>query len=135
MDPVASILAIIGAARTGAAGLRKLNSVRKAPRQIADLITEVANFQSLLERIQELVAQADDIQCASDLHNLVARGGDSIHELNLLLASSSSQTFNLSDNNQARIAWFRASRQLKALQEDLRLVRLDLTAMLGYLAA
>ena len=156
MDPVsftASIIAVIGAARTGAAGLRKLNSVRKAPRQTADLIAEVANFQSLLERIQELVAQADDIQCASDLHNLVARGGDKIHELNLLLASSSFQIFNLSvlrifvtdgllllkiptiyaiglssakfqqsDNNQARIAWFRASRQLKALQEDLRLV-------------
>ena len=52
MDPLsitASLLALIGAAKAGIIGLRKLSSYRNAPRELADLLSELESFEELFK--------------------------------------------------------------------------------------
>ncbi len=55
MDPLsitAGLLAVIGAAKAGANGVRKLSHYRKAPREVADLLSELESFTDLLTDIK-----------------------------------------------------------------------------------
>ena len=141
MDPLsltASIIAVLGAARTGAKALQRLNRARKAPREIGELLGEVTNFEILLERVQEIVGQREDLPCGPQLQCLVERGGEIVGETNSLTTASSPHHLHflkLSDHNRARVALLRNGSRLKSLRENLQVVSLDLAAALSLLTA
>ena len=141
MDPLsltASIIAILGAARAGIHGLKKLQILYKAPQVVGDLLGELKDFQGLVEEIMEIleiVVPNEHAQCASQLKSLVERGGDIVSEINGVLASPPFQSFRLKNANQVRAIWLRNSGRLNALHQALKHVRVKLMDTLGVLTA
>ncbi|KAL8950089.1 MAG: hypothetical protein Q9222_003853 [Ikaeria aurantiellina] len=140
MDPLsltASLIAIIGAAKTGSKALQKLTQARKAPGEVGDLLGELTSFQALLEETKDLVGQNKSLRCGEQLQSLVHRGGEITGEINTLIQQTwpSIHFLKLSEANRQRVTVLRNGTRLKTLKDGLRLVSLDLAAALSLLTA
>lgn len=133
MDPlscIASIIAIVSATKAGVNGLRKLQSLHKAPREVGELLGELREFEILLEKIKEFLQQNHHVQYALLLESLVKQGGDVVGEINNLLTSPSSKLFKWSGANKEQINWVQENKKLKSLRKTLRRIRKDLVSIL-----
>lgn len=83
-----SLLAVIGAAKAGLKGVRKLNNYRRAPREVADLVTELEIFQELLTDIKLFQELYPDALFGKGLYECVQRSASKIAALNDRVASS-----------------------------------------------
>lgn len=141
MDPLsltASIIAVLGAARAGVHGLKKLQILYKAPREARDLQGELEKFQALvqcIQEIQEMIVRNEHEQCASQLKSFVECGGDIVRDINSLLASPAFHALRLNDANQVRAVWLKHGKRLKTHQQDLKNVREYLMDTLQVLTA
>ncbi|KAL8852240.1 MAG: hypothetical protein Q9221_002842 [Calogaya cf. arnoldii] len=140
MDPLsltASIIAVLGLAKSCCKGLEKLNKGRKAPEEISELLAGLADFQTLLEEIREFVEPRKDLRCGHQLKELVRRGGETIKEINTLIQQTwpAIQFLRLSEANRQRVTVLRNGTRLRALKDNLRFISLDLTAALSLLNA
>ena len=138
MDPLsitAGLLAVIGAAKTGANGVRKLSSYRKAPREVADLLSELESFTEILTDIKSFTDLYPDAMFSEGLYECVRGSASKIAAINDLVASTPFKLSSLSDDNHARIVWVRYKQTLLGLREDLQVLRMDLTVRIGLVKA
>lgn len=138
MDPLsitASLLAVIGAAKLGTNGLRKLSSYRKAPRELADLLSELQRFQGILTDLKLFIELYPDAVFGEGLYECVQGSAAKISAINNLVASSPFNLSRLSDDNHARVVWVRYKRTLLSLRDDLQVSRMDLGVRIGLIKA
>ena len=138
MDPLsltASLLAVIGAAKAGASGLRKLSSYRKALSELADLLSELERVQQILSDIKSFLDLYPDAVFSEGLYECVLGSASKIEVINNLVASNPFKLSRLSDGNNARIVWMRHKQTLLSLRDDLRVSRMDLGVRIGLVKA
>lgn len=138
MDPLsitASLLAVIGAAKAGANGVRKLNHYRKAPHEVADLLSELENFQKILTDVKFLIELYPDALFGEGLYECVQGSASKIAAINDLLASTPFNLSSLNDDSHARIVWVRYRQTLLALRNDPQILRMDLAVRIGLVRA
>ena len=141
MDPLsltASILAVFTAAQTGISSLRKLKAIWKAPQEIEKLLEGLSGLQDLLQEIIIYVPQAQHATNEPQMQILTRRvktAGIKVTEMNDLLTNVSSHFSRLANASQARLVWLQNRNKVKALQEDLRDVKLDLGMVMNFLTA
>ena len=138
MDPLsitASLLAVIGAAKAGASGLRKLSSYRKAPSELADLLSELERVQQILSDIKSFLDLYPDAVFSEGLYECVLGSASKIEVINNLVASNPFKLSRLRDINNARVVWMRHKQTLLNLRDDLRVSRMDLGVRLELVKA
>lgn len=135
MDPLSITFAVIGAAKAGASGLRKLNSYRKAPSELADLLSELERFQQILSDIQSFLELYPDAVFNQGLYECVLGSVSKLELINKLVTSNPFKLSRLSDGKNARVVWVRYKQTLISLRDDLRVSRMDLGVRLGLVKA
>ena len=128
MDPLsitASLFAVIGAAKAGASGLRKLSSYRKAPSELADLLSELERFQQILSDIQSFLQLYPDAVFSEGLYECVLGSASKVEVINKLVTSDPFKMSRLSDRKNAQVVWVRYRQTLLSLRDDLRVSRMD----------
>lgn len=138
MDPLsktASLLAVIGAAEAGTKGVRKLSSCREAPRELADLLSELQSFQEILTDEKLFIELYPGAVFGEGLYECVQRSAAKISAINNLVASEPFNLSRLSDDNHARIVWVRYKQTLLSLRDDLQVSRMDLGIRIGIVKA
>ena len=142
MDPLsltASIIAVLGASATVASGIEKIISMRNAPDAILALNNEVADFQLVVGMIHELLQDynssnsTESAVYTESLTSVLVRAKQKLLELDMLIqyrlmTGGTKQDFN-------RIAWVREHRKVKALQDEIRSIRMNLVAVIGVLTS
>ena len=131
----ASLLALIGAAKAGANGVRKLSSYRRAPREVADLLSELDSFQDILTDIKSFIESYPDALLGEGLYECVQGSATKIAAINDLVASTPLNLSRLSDDNHARVVWVRYKQTLLSLRNDLQVFRMDLAVRIGLVKA
>lgn len=138
MDPLsitASLLAVIGAAKAGASGLRKLSSYRKAPSELADLLSELECFQQMLSDVQSFLELYPHAIFNEGLHECVLGSASKVKVINNLVASDPFKLSRLSNGKNVRVVWLRHKQILLNLRDELRVSRTDFAARLGLVRA
>ncbi len=139
MDPLsltAGVLAVIGASKAVAQGLQRLNGYRKAPQEIGDLLTDVAELHVFLEGVGVVAEHFLSVRCTQNVRSLteqVGKAGRKIQEIKRLLDSPFFQMSRFNDGNKARIAWLQNKHKVKKILDELRAIRVDLGVTLGLL--
>ena len=134
MDPLsitASLLAVIGAAKAGASGLRKLSSFRKAPSELADLLSELERFQQILSDLQSFLALYPDAMFNEGLYECVLGSASKVQVINNLVNSDPFNLSRLGNGKNVRVVWVRHKQILLSLRDDLRVSNMDLVVRLG----
>lgn len=137
MDPLsfaASLLAIVTAAQSGVAGLRKLSSYRNSPREIEELTSELDRLHAVLKDVQSFVQLHPGTLYDCRLSVCTQSAGSKIAEVHNLLAAKPFRLSSLSDTNRSRAVWIRHKHRLTALRDDLRVVRIDIAVGLDLMA-
>ena len=137
MDPLsitASLFAVIGAAKAAGSGLRKLSSYRKAPSELADLLSELERFQQILSDIQSFLKLYPDAVFNQGLYECVLSSASKVEAINNLVTSNPFKLSRLSDGKN-RVVWVRYKQTLISLRDDLRVSRMDLGVRLGLVRA
>ena len=147
MDPLSisvSIVALIGAAQQVAAGLNKLASLRGAPAAVLALNNELSDLRLVLSEAEPLLLKhgratagiraSDTTQTATStvandtrLKLSIERAKDKLVELELIIQSRLMTRMGAID----RLGWLKEQDKIRKALEDLRIARLNITAMLG----
>ena len=134
MDPLsitASLLAVLGTVKAGINAVHKLSNYRKAPREVADLLSELENFHNMLTDIKSFTELYPQAVFGNGLDECVRGSASKIAAINDLVASTPFKLKNLSDDNHARIVWARYQQTLVDLRKDLQVLRMDLAVRIG----
>ena len=140
MDPLsltASVIAVITAAGTVASGLKKLQVIANATDELLALMTEVSDIQIVLEEVNDaLRAQGGYGEHMSlNLAKLLIRAKTTLLRLNKVIqthvAKSQASGTSPSGPKVARLTWMMERSTVRTLQEDLRLIRLNLATTLA----
>ena len=138
MDPVslcASVLTVISATHSVIKGLRKLKGYWQAPQLLQEVTAEVESLQSTLHNVSFFVASAHSSPDTQSLHGPVSRAAFTIKRISALISSPAPYTMRLRATNSARVTWLCRKNEIKALLDDLKVIRMDLIVGLGLLAA
>lgn len=138
MDPLslcASILAIVTAAQSSVKGLRELKRCWKGPQEIDKLIDEIESLQATLHNVAAFIEGAKSTLYSESLSRPVDRAGTIIQSILRLFSSPSFHRKHLSNSNSARLTWLTHKNEIKALFDDLKVVRVDLSLKLGLVTA
>ena len=141
MDPLSitvSIVALIGAAQQVAVGLNKLASLRGAPAAVLALNNELSDLRLVLSEAEPLLlkhgrATVASQTAASSLANdtrlkLSIEGAkDKLVELESIIQNRLMTRLGAID----KIGWLKEQDRIRKALEDIRIVRLNITAMLG----
>ena len=131
MEPLsvaASVFAVIGAASATLKTLAKLRALPNAPDELSVLINELSDIQAVLWQVVSVV-QGREAEAGGPLEALHRQVE---HAQERLLALDQLVHYHLVDYNEARelqvarLAWVRANHKVKALQEELRGIRLNI---------
>ncbi|MCJ1432425.1 hypothetical protein MMC27_001781 [Xylographa pallens] len=138
MDPLAlaaSILAVLTAAGTVSNGLKKLWSLKHASEEFLVLMTEVSDLQIVLEEVNDAIrAQGEHGErLSTNLAKLLLRAKITLVKLNKIIQKrlTRTQSTSLNELKVARLAWIIKKPAVRALQEELQAIRLNLTAALA----
>ena len=141
MDPLsatASLIAILGVARAGVKRLKEVHhSYRHAPREIADLISELERFQALIAKVKLLISQNERVSYNEGLLEIIGRASSTRNKINdsLPKLDTPDSTQSVSIRNKERLAWLMRKKVLIHLLTDLRSIRTDLVVQLSLLGA
>lgn len=141
MDPLsftASLFAVIGGAKAGAKGLRKIANYRHAPQEIAELLAELERFQALLQHTVTLVDEIDEetLKARGEvLAQEVEKSKEKIDSINRLLSEPNTVIDRLNEEKQARVKWMKNKKKIIAAQVDLKDSWVTINYALGILTA
>lgn len=121
----AGILAVIGAAKIVVQGLQRLNSYRKAPQEIVDLLSDVTELHVFLEGVGLVIEHYQSVRCTQNVRSLIEHVEKAGQKVKCLLDSPFFRDSRLNDGNKARIVWLRNKNKVKKLQIELRAIRVD----------
>ncbi|KAL9607926.1 MAG: hypothetical protein Q9167_007206 [Letrouitia subvulpina] len=142
MDPLsitAGTIAIIGAVRQTTKALQGLRAIRQAPTEIQSLLEEVVDLDTLLKQIQNDSGHRSctvDSPASYDQNGLdrqVRRASAKLGELTSLLESHSTSQ-RIAGIERGHFSWRRGRRTANGIREDLKLIRMNITASLGALS-
>ena len=140
MDPLsitASALTVVTALDQAYKCAQRLRAVRQAPGEITLLLEEVADLTQLLEQVQSTqsppaygdgIARPNEKPTGLDLH--LSRASTKLNELDTLVEEHASRT-NRRRPDRGHWGWVQGRRRANILREELRDLRLNLTASLG----
>ena len=136
MDPVSITAA--GFAFAGAIGqtvkcIQRLRAIRQAPVEIKLLLEEVLDLNDLLHQLKPAQNQASDasgttVPAGEGLEWQIARTSSKLQELDSLLQKHTSKPARFGIDH---LGWSKGRSRANALREDLKVLRLNLTASLG----
>lgn len=141
MDPLsftASLCAVIGAAKVGAKGLRKIATYFHAPKEIESLVTELKRLEQLLAQTVNLVEDIDDATLKAHgyvLEREVGKASNKIDQINRLLATPHTLVAKLNDGKRARAIWMQNKGKIRTIQGDLKDAWTTINYALGILTA
>lgn len=137
LDPLsitASTIAIVGAIQTAAKCINELRAVCQAPLELQLLLEEVVDLKQLLDQVQKAYnppangeTTAKPTEARSGLNQQVKRALSELEELDQLLQRHSLRT----QNRKPDFGWALGRKKADALRDDLKLLRLNLTASLS----
>ena len=90
------------AAKAGTNGLRKLSNYHKAPREVADLLSELESLQNILTDIKSFLQLYPDAVFSEGLYECVQGSASKITAINDLVTSPPFHLSRLSNDNRAR---------------------------------
>lgn len=138
MDPLsftASLLAVIHAARIGVKGVRKLDSCRKAPKELDRFRTELESLEALLEGVRTFIDLNPSMIYCDILSTPVDLASERIQSVNQILSSPALRFSRLSEESNARLTWIRYKHRLTVLAEDIKNIKAELGLRLGLVTA
>lgn len=141
MDPLSitvSIVALIGAAQQVAVGLNKLASLRGAPAAVLALNNELSDLRLVLSEAEPLLLKHGRATAASQtvtstvakdtrLKLSVEGAKDKLVELESIIQNRLLTRLGAID----KMGWLKEQDKIRKALEDIRVVRLNITAMLG----
>ena len=142
MDPLsitAGIIGVIGLAQQTGKAVQGLRAIRQAPAEIQSLLEEAVDFHALLQQIQadtnhsSVVAEPSASCGQNGLDHQMRRASAKVDELSSLLESYS-KSRKVAGIERRHFTWQRGRRKASAIREDLKLIRMNITASLGALS-
>ena len=141
MDPLSisvSIVALIGAAQQVAVGLNKLASLRGSPAAVLALNNELSDLRLVLSEAEPLLlkhgratfaSQTAASTVANDTRLKLSIEGakDKLVEMESIIQNRLMTRLGAID----KIGWLKEQDRIRKALEDIRIVRLNITAMLG----
>ena len=136
MDPLSitvSIVALIGAAQQVAVGLNKLASLRGAPAAVLALNNELSDLRLVLSEAEPLLLKHGRATAASTVANdtrlkpSIEGARAKLVELESIIQNRLMTRLGAID----RLGWLKEQDKIRKALKDLRIVRLNITAMLG----
>ena len=134
MDPLSIAtagIAFAGATSQLAKCIQKLRAIRQAPLEIKLLLEEVLDLSGLLDQLeptQRQVLNGSEKKTGAGLEWHITRTSSKLQELDSLLQEHNSKPARFGINH---LGWSKTRQRANALREDLKVLRLNLTASLG----
>ena len=133
MDPLSIAtagIAFAGATSQLAKCIQRLRAIRQAPLEIKLLLEEVLDLSGLLDQLEPTQRQTlnGSEKTGAGLEWHIARTSSKLGELDSLLQEHSSKPARFGINH---LGWSKTRQRANALREDLKVLRLNLTASLG----
>ena len=136
MDPLSIAtagIAFAGATSQLAKCIQRLRAIRQAPLEIKLLLEEVLDLSGLLDQLaptqrQSLNINGSEKKTGAGLEWHITRTSSKLGELDSLLQEHTSKPARFGINH---LGWSKTRQRANALREDLKVLRLNLTASLG----
>lgn len=137
MDPLSIAtagIAFAGATSQLAKCIQRLRAIRQAPLEIKLLLEEVLDLSGLLDQLETTQRQRQRLningsdKTGAGLEWQISRTSSKLQELDSLLQQHTSKPARFGINH---LGWSKTRQRANALREDLKLLRLNLTASLG----
>lgn len=120
----ASIIAVVGATRKAIKGIRRLKALQDAPQELDDLLTEISQFELILQAIQRTCKDPEsDLERLLEMARRVLVDFESLIEYKLTQAGTSTEV--------DRWQWTHSSKDVDRLRGQLRNVTANLVALIG----
>ena len=130
MEPLsaaASIIAVVGAARKAAEGLRSLKAIKNAPKELEDLLLEFSQIEIILQSYKNLPTNFQER--SSDLATILGIAENKFHELDNLIHYTLTKA---GSNEQVdRLQWIRKRSDTERLREQLSQILITLNMLLN----
>ena len=145
MDPLsltASIIAVVGVGGEVVKAVRKFASLKGAPDLILALNNEISDLYLVILAVRDIfvwqrastLPSTTNVTTDNTVLSTLVQANEKVLELRALYQRLTTQTTRLSDiNTLNKASWLREQKNVKKMQEDLRTVRLKLSATLGIL--
>ena len=133
MDPLSIAtagIAFAGATSQLAKCVQRLRAIRQAPLEIKLLLEEVLDLSGLLDQLEPTQRQVlnGSEKTGAGLEWHIIRTSSKLQELDSLLQEHNSKPARFGINH---LGWSKTRQRANALREDLKVLRLNLTASLG----
>ena len=133
MDPLSIAtagIAFAGATSQLAKCIQRLRAIRQAPLEIKLLLEEVLDLSGLLDQLEPTQRQTlnGSEKTGAGLEWHITRTSSKLGELDSLLQEHTSKPARFGINH---LGWSKTRQRANALREDLKVLRLNLTASLG----
>ena len=133
MDPLSIAtagIAFAGATSQLAKCIQRLRAIRQAPLEIKLLLEEVLDLSGLLDQLETSQRQSlnGSEKTGAGLEWHITRTSSKLYELDSLLQQHTSKPARFGINH---LGWSKTRQRADALREDLKVLRLNLTASLG----
>ena len=135
MDPLSIAtagIAFAGATSQLAKCIQRLRAIRQAPLEIKLLLEEVLDLSGLLDQLKPTQGQNLNVngseKTGAGLEWHITRTSSKLRELDSLLQEHTSKPVRFGINH---LGWSKTRQRANALREDLKVLRLNLTASLG----
>lgn len=127
LSAAASVIAVVGAARKAAEGLRSLKAIKNAPKELEDLLLEFTQIEIILQSYKNLPTNFQER--SSNLATILGIAENKFHELNNLIH----YTLTKAGNNEQvdRLQWIRKRSDTKSLREQLSQILVTLNTLLN----
>ena len=120
----ASVIAVVGATGKVIKGIRRLETLRDAPRGLDDLLAEVSQFELVIQAVQKTHEEP-----GSELKRLLETAQRILFEIDLLIEYKLTEAG--TSNKVDRWQWTRSSKEVEQLRGQLRDVTTNLVALVG----
>ena len=130
MDPFSitvGAIGLIGATRKAVGGIKRLKALRDAPEELHDLLTELSQFESVLQAIQDTAHPSESANSA--LETLLGAAKDKIVEFDSLIEYRLTQAG--TSDKVDRFRWIESQKDIDRLRKQVRDIRANLDIIIG----
>lgn len=138
MDPIssiASVLALVGAAKQVAKGVNKLAALRGAPASILALNNELSDLRVVLAEVETLFTEHDNTQKIMKLSATLDRFIPIIEHTHTQLADLEAVERRITGTRRSgaieRLVWLWEQENINKIQKNLRNARVNIVTLLG----
>jgi len=140
MDPLSVIASTLAVVQAALGTLNVLLVLRGAPAEIKSLVQDISDLEAVLRTIEQasrgeglLQPQAQDGYSA--VQRLLTKARSKVLELQQILAGRIVPNCSKGASKFARVQWLQERSRVKAIQQDLQGVKLDIVSVWGAIAS